>query len=178
MFGFFSGNSSEKIFFQHKNPEQYVKDVSLHLKNSSNHDISKSAIESLFVGTCENSSFKGVVAEGKGNVKEAEQLYKKALKKIPFYEPLGLTVMNFYAQTKKDEKAAYDLVLKLIKYNENSLDYNLAYIHLALSQGDFFFADEALKDVERMMDADDFNEYLEVFEEKKKVALDKLDEGW
>ena len=124
--------------------------------------------------------FKAISAEGKGNIPTAEKYFQTALKDIPFYEPLGLAVVNFYAQTKKDEKEAYEIIRKLIHYHELSLDYNLMYIHLSLSQGDFFFADEAIKDIETLglMNEVDFIKYKEIYKAKRQHAIEKLDEEW
>jgi tetratricopeptide (TPR) repeat protein len=124
--------------------------------------------------------FDGVVAERLGNVSFAEKSYKKAINTIPFYKPLGLTVVNFYTETKKDEKSAYNAILELIDYHEMSLEYNFMYIHLALSQGEFFFADETFKDIEelQLMSHQDFLKYKEVYDAKRAHAIERFEDVW
>jgi len=126
------------------------------------------------------SYFEGLVAERLGNVILAETLYEKTIETIPFYEPLGVTVVNFYAQIKNDEAVAYTTILNLIEYHQMSLDYNLMFIHLALAEGEFFFADEALKDIDNLslMSPKEFGEYKEVYDAKRKYAIQKYDEEW
>lgn len=124
--------------------------------------------------------FNALVAVRLGDLTSAEKNFKLAVNEIPFYEPLGLSVVNFYSQVKKDDKAAYDVLIKLLDFHELSLTYNLMYVHLALTQGEFFFADQTVKDIGMLglMSSEKFAEYEEIYEAKRAHAIEKWEDEW
>ncbi len=55
------------------------------------------------------------------------------------------------------------------------------YIHLSLSQGEFYFADEAFRDIEmfNLMPPTEFEKYKVIYAEKRQHAIDNLNnEDW
>ena len=124
--------------------------------------------------------FDALIAERLGNTILAEKYYKTAMENTPFYEPLGLSIVNFYIQTKKDEKLAYQALLDLMIYHQMSLEYNFMFIHLALSQGEFFFADETFNDIEtlQLMEPKALEEYREIYTAKRKNAIEVFEDTW
>lgn len=99
-----------------------------------------------------------------GNNKASKQAYAKAISGAPYLEPLVLSAADFYLKKEKDPQKAYDILVNAVRSNPNSIPILKAYALISPVLGLDYYAEDALKEIEKLSSAEDYQAFLETYQ--------------
>jgi len=108
----------------------------------------------------------GVLAESKKQTQEALQWYRRSNEALPFYAPAYLRAVALLNAEGK-EMEAYHLLITALRQNENSIPLTKAYVLQALRIGATSYAEQELKNLQRLMPEKDFREFQAIYEKQQ-----------
>ncbi|MCU0440297.1 MAG: hypothetical protein MUC49_20600 [Raineya sp.] len=109
--------------------------------------------------------YKAILTESK-NIKQAENLYSKALQGNPFDLLFYPDFIRFYNEKKKNKEAGYNLAVQAIRFQESSPMAWKMYIIQSLELNYIGFAEEGLEKL-RELSFEDYEKYKTIYEKKK-----------
>ncbi len=125
--------------------------------------------------------YAGAVAEQKGQLKEAEQLYQRAVQQLPFEAEAAIALAMLYNRQKQPQKA-YDLLVDALKpYDDDHRLYPPRllemYILQCLEVRLWVFAQDNLPRLAEIVSPAEYEKFMLVYEQRK-AELDKNSEGF
>ncbi|MES2732450.1 MAG: hypothetical protein V4714_11895 [Bacteroidota bacterium] len=115
--------------------------------------------------------------ENKGNLKQAETLYKQVLLRAPLNEKIIIHVSQFYRDKLKNNDAAYNGLVNTVQLNPYSVAVYKAYIRQSLAMGLLTYAEQGLETLKDITTPADYQAFLPEYQSK--VALiEKQAEGF
>jgi tetratricopeptide (TPR) repeat protein len=127
------------------------------------------------------SLYAGAVAEQKGQAKEAEQLYRRAVQQLPYEAEAAVALAMLYNRQKQPQKA-YDLLVDALKpYDDDHRLYPPRllemYILQCLEVRLRVFAQDNLPRLAEIVSPAEYEKFMLVYEQRK-AELDKNSEGF
>ncbi|KOY85728.1 hypothetical protein AD998_05780 [bacterium 336/3] len=109
--------------------------------------------------------YKAILIESK-DIKQAENLYTKALQGNPFDLLFYPDFIRFYNEKKKNKEAGYNLAVQAIRFQENNPLAWKIYILQSLELNYIGFAEEGLEKL-RELSLEDYEKYKTIYEKQK-----------
>ncbi len=135
-----------------------------------------SAVED-FIGSPEMLLYEAKSAETAGNEQKAANCYKQLETMNPFFEMGVIDAAEFVKKNSGDNEQAYKILLDALKTNPYSTSLQKAYIMQSLELNLTSYAQKNLQNLEKIMTASDFQEFLAQYRQKLD-SLEQLHAQW